>query len=282
MKDETQSPAPASAPEPDPDPQAAEPAPAPESDAAPAGSEPNWVKDFGSPEANARFRYIYRNMRESERALREMAEINKTLSTRLAEMESHQIDRDRSGEMAMLQGQLHSAKEAGNTAAESAITARIATLAAQPKPEARAVPEVNVPSMALSMLNDWKFETDAAGNFVRPWAHNGHPRFQEAYQAVAAARQQYGEDVVSILRAADERMGMKKSPVRNGANASGSAVLSGTGVRPASSGNATLTPEQRRVAERLGLDPERYLKQLRMIEKNEPAVAASFTKRKSA
>jgi hypothetical protein len=157
------------------------------------------------------------------------------------------------------------AKEQGNVAEEVRLQGELATISQRvQKPVPLAPPPAPTPP-EVTYVSEWSREVGQDGNFRRPWALEGHPRYAEAYNFIANLTQdpRYSGNTDAILAAADRHMGLSQGQARP----PGAAVLSGGQVRPSVDSEVQLSPDQLRIAQKLGIAPKAYAAQQAMINK---------------
>src|SRR3546814_20946933 len=92
----------------------------------------------------------------------------------------------------------------------------------------------------VKYVRDWSHETAEDGSFLRPWAIEGHPRYQEAFEITRQIAGQT-DDVDLILKHVDEKMGHKPRRQTTG-------TVLGSGGRPPKSKEIQLSDAPRRRA----------------------------------
>ena len=233
-------------------------------DAPPATETPEGTDfvDFKSlpPEVEARFRRIYRNMKEFEQSAQLLAEQNRQLDQRLRSFTSNQ-DVDRARDLlGDLRQQKIKALETANYAEVAKLDEQIAVLApriaestlrhkAPPVATEPAAPKANGLSREeVQTVAEWASRTDANGNFLRPWALPNHPKHNETIRALTEISQEpefKDVPIETILRETDKRMAGRRPPTN------GTAVLASGSTRAPAATVATLTPAQKQAAEKM-------------------------------
>lgn len=169
-----------------------------------------FVNDFGSPEANARFKTIYGHMKEYERAIGTFREHNNKLQERLDRLEYAAQEQANKIEAANLRSHLRAAKEAGNTDAEVDIQSKLVAVQSKKPVMTERLPDVEVPDMAVVTIRQWSNEITEDNEFVRPWAQPSHPKYNIVTAIAKQLIDEYGQDLDKILPMIDERMNVKK------------------------------------------------------------------------
>lgn len=217
------------------------------------------------PELKPRFNRIYHNMKEFERDNALLRQHISQVTQAFNEYQAAQATNAETVQRQQIMARMVQAKEQGNVAEEVRLQGELATLGQRvPKPAPLAAPPAAVPP-EVSYVSEWSREVAPDGNFKRPWALEGHPRYAEAYNFIAGLTQdpRYAGNTDAILAAADRHMGVANGQVRP----PGAVVMSGGQVRPQETGEVTLSPDQLRVAQRLGITPKAYAAQLGLISK---------------
>ena len=240
-------------------------APAVEAKTDPDGTE--WVDDqeWGSPKAKARFERVYGHLKSGERKFQELQKHNQLLAAKLEELIAKHDTAEVNTRVGQIQAAIADAKNKGDAKAEAHLQVML-TQELQPKQrQAIPVPQItdDVPTLDLSEAQAWEAETDTDGNFLRPWAQPSHPRYGEVHRLTTQliGDPGFGSDVPKILAEIDKRMGTKKPQRR----APGPGALT-SGGRPASTKGIELTAEQLNVARKMGITPQDYAKQVKLLQ----------------
>lgn len=267
-------PEPAPGPEPTPDPEqepqpepSPEPEPDPEAKGEPGdGYEQVDFKNDPPEKVEARFGRIYRQLKvqddklnQSDAALRQMAEDNHALMQRLSKQERAQTEAQTNAEIGNIQAQITAAAENGQYDEVARLTTYLTTKSAdlavsraapEPEPEAAPEPAPAIDPAAQREVNLWANETGDDGQYLRPWAVDGHPQQQEALsigRQIFADPEWADRSLVSRLGEIERRM----TPEKPKSKPSPAPVLSGEGDirQPAPKPETTLSADQKRVAE---------------------------------
>jgi hypothetical protein len=215
------------------------------------------------PELKPRFNRIYHNLKEFERdngALRQhiaqLTEVVNGMQTGQAQAQE-QVQRQR-----ILQ-QIVQAKEAGNIAEEVRLQGELATVGQRVTKPVTLPPPPPGQSADIAVVEQWSREVAGDGNFRRPWALEGHPRYSEAYNLVASlvSDARYAGNTDAILAEVDRRMGLQG----NGTRPPGATVLSGGQVRPQVEAEVQLSPDELNMARKFGISPKDYALQQKLI-----------------
>jgi hypothetical protein len=216
-------------------------------------------------ELKPRFNRLYHNMKEYERENATLRQHVGQLTQAVNEWQASQATNAETIQRQQLMARMVQAKEQGNVAEEVRLQGELATLGQRvQKPAPLAPPPAPVPP-EVTYVSEWSREVGQDGNFRRPWALEGHPRYAEAYNFIANLTQdpRYSGNTDAILAAADRHMGLSQGQPRP----PGAAVLSGGQVRPSVDSEVQLSPDQLRIAQKLGIAPKAYAAQQAMINK---------------
>jgi hypothetical protein len=216
-------------------------------------------------ELRPRFNRLYHNMKEYERENSTLRQHVGQLTQAVNEWQASLATNAETAQRQQLMARMVQAKEQGNVAEEVRLQGELATLGQRvPKPAPLAPPPAPIPP-EVTYVSEWSREVGQDGNFRRPWALEGHPRYAEAYNFIANLTQdpRYAGNTDAILAAADRHMGLSQGQPRP----PGAAVLSGGQVRPSVDAEVQLSPDQLRIAQKLGIAPKAYAAQQAMINK---------------
>jgi hypothetical protein len=216
-------------------------------------------------ELKPRFNRLYHNMKEYERENATLRQHVGQLTQAVNEWQASQATNAETVQRQQLMARMVQAKEQGNVAEEVRLQGELATISQRvQKPVPLAPPPAPTPP-EVTYVSEWSREVGQDGNFRRPWALEGHPRYAEAYNFIANLTQdpRYSGNTDAILAAADRHMGLSQGQPRP----PGAAVLSGGQVRPSVDSEVQLSPDQLRIAQKLGIAPKAYAAQQAMINK---------------
>jgi hypothetical protein len=159
--------------------------------------------------------------------------------------------------------QIVQAKEAGNIAEEVRLQGELATVGQRVTKPVTLPPPPPGQSADIAVVEQWSREVAGDGNFRRPWALEGHPRYSEAYNLVASlvSDARYAGNTDAILAEVDRRMGLQG----NGTRPPGATVLSGGQVRPQVEAEVQLSPDELNMARKFGISPKDYALQQKLI-----------------
>lgn len=228
----------------------------------PVGTE--WTDMSGlTPQQKSRFDRIYWNMKEHEQTIGQLRDHSLRLAQVVQEMQSRGADATEAVQRQGLMQRLLTAKETGNIQEEVRIQGEMSTLAQRiPRPTQIPIPPAP-PNPDIMTVEQWSREVGSDGNFRRPWALEGHPRYQEVYNLVAGLvnNPQLVGNTEAILSEVDRRMGSSL------ARPAGATVMSPGQVRPQQGEEIALDPDEIRQAQKFGMTPKQYADQKVMIGK---------------
>lgn len=209
-----------------------------------------------------RFKRLYANMKDYERRAGEATEAhkallnhNKLLADKLDELQQGQHE----DKLGTLQERIKTAATEGDVDAVAELTAELAKqnapVAVQPKQ-----PATNglLTPQGAQRVELWAAERDEEGHYKRPWALAHHPKQAEVV-AMAQAYLLSGTPLEEALSLVEQKMNgqsteKKKAP-------SGDPLPSGD-ASGSPKGKLKLSDDQIRAAQKMGVTPEAYAKQL--------------------
>jgi DNA polymerase I-like protein with 3'-5' exonuclease and polymerase domains len=221
----------------------------------------DWVDDaeWGSQKAKARFTRVYGHLKNTERGMTALQEHNRALTSKLEELIAKQETSEVNTRVGQIEAALAAATEKGDARAQAQLQVLL-TKELQPKPKTTlSLPEIQTPNVDVSEAMEWESEVDASGNFLRPWAQQTHPKYQEVHNLTKQliGDPSFGNDVPKILAEIDKRMGTQKK------RAPGPGALS-SGTRPSTT-STKLSDDELRVAKNMGITPQDYAKQKQLL-----------------
>ena len=225
------------------------------------GKPEGWDQVELPPPVQKRFNRIYAEMKQSHNDVLALAATNRQLLESVERLSSRQDGKDTDEKADMLKDRKVDAREKGNFAAVAELDDQLAKLRTPAPVQAKAQPAPakeqrgGITPEQAEVIVEWAQETDEDGNFKRPWAHEGHPKHEQMAEAASMLMGDMklrARGVAAVLDEIDKKMGM-------GGRRSVAAVLSGDGGRPAEK-TKTLTADEKRVVQLMGITEERYLK----------------------
>lgn len=228
------------------------------------GGEPDGTDfvEFSDPAVEARFKRVYGHMKSWERSFQALAEHNRQLTETVEQLRAQTAAKQRDSEVGRILAQIRQAKANGDIDQETMLLNRLSEVRAQPipGPESDPLPEPPAPpSIDMEAVNDWAHEVDPrTGQFKRPWALYGHPRYHEALRVTQEALQQYPDDLDKVLAVVERRMGGQRPTA---------SVIPNSEGRPRATASVELTDVEKEVAQRMGVSFEAYAKQKELIRK---------------
>ncbi len=229
--------------------------------------------EFKDPQDAARFKRIYGHVKRNERIIGVMAsdnralfDANQKLVDRLANLEKFLTEKGSADAIVLLTRERQAAIDSGDLARVADLSDKIAEVkvktelhkARQVKPQPRLTPQPLPPQDFLGddrrvAFQAWADERTPDGGFERPWAREGHPKFQRAVEMAASVLNDPEYQDASnemVLREVDRLMGHSKTKK--------AAVLSGHEGTPGKTKETRLNADQLAVAKKMGIDPDRY------------------------
>jgi hypothetical protein len=221
--------------------------------------------DF-SPEQKRRFDRIYFNMKEYERDNSALRQHIAQLTEAVNAMQAGSAQQQEAVQRQRIMQQMLQAKEAGNIQEEVRLQGELTTLGQRAPKPVPLPPPPQTQNADISAVESWSREVAGDGNFKRPWALEGHPRYAEAYNLVASmvTDPRFNGNTDAILAEVDRRMGVQGTHPRP----PGATVLSGGQVRPQVETEAQLSQDELQVARKMGLSPKDYALQVKLINQH--------------
>lgn len=148
-----------------------------------------WGRVDLPPEAQRRFNRLYAQIKTQERIQARLAADNAALADKLAALENKSLVQDHTKDLASLKAARKQAWIDGNLDLADELDEKIyefrtnAPKVDQPKTTQTQVPQI--PSAIQARVADWIGEADEEGNLLRPYAHPGHPKFEQFKNIVA-------------------------------------------------------------------------------------------------
>lgn len=212
-----------------------------------------------------RFKRLYSDFKTTERALKELRDVNTAVMAKLDRIESTSTSERITNHLATIKAAIKTAADEGDISKVVALTdtltdwkVKIAT-AQKPSPAVKKEPQPEpehetgrqLSKNETGVVNDWINEQDDDGRALRPWAQDGHRLQQKAIKMVHAvlADEEYRDaDIAEVLGEVDRLMDRGGGPVKRSA----AAVLDPDSGPSRSKGRvAPLSDDEKRVAERM-------------------------------
>jgi len=204
--------------------------------------------EFENPETEARFKRVYFNMKQYERAVDQTTADNRKLLERIEKMESEQAEKSSSEQTAKLREAEKAAMEEGDYEKAQTARDRITDLKVDskiPKPEVKEEEPWLTPEREDYMA-EWASQRDEKGVLLRPWADPEHENHQKMVQlAEDLVKENPNISLVGLLDHW-EIAARRAAPKRTAA-----AVLPGSGdVRP-NTKKMTLSEDEKLIVRRM-------------------------------
>lgn len=210
-----------------------------------------------------RFNRIYASMKQSEGAMKQMAEDHRKMVEKIHTLEGQLTSKEREDRKTVLMEQKAAAMDEGDNKRVVDIDEQLATLRqpvqAEPQPELPPDPGWFTPARQDALIK-WASETTDQGEAKRPWAQEGHPKNARAVEitnAVINDPEFAGAEISEILGEVDRLMAPRRTAP------SAPAVMSGnSSARPKEKSTPKLTQDQLAIAKVMGVSPKDYAKAL--------------------
>ena len=215
------------------------------------------------PEAEARFKRIYGNMKQWERIAGERIETEKQLRDRIDKLEDQLGKKESDDRISELKAAEKEALEAGEYDRASQVRDEITDIKVDSKipketKKAEAPPEASdwLTPEREERINRWAWERSDKGELLRPWADPNHPEHKNAIrQMELCVEENPGIELDEILAETDKIMGQRvkrtAAPVLSG----------GSDVRPKET-KVSLSEDEKLVARKMyaSLSPDEAVK----------------------
>lgn len=205
-------------------------------------------------EIENRFKGLYNRVKTLQRGQGALTEHNQAIAAKLDEVLNRADKSDTDSRLSRLQENRKTALDNGDMDAYGKISDQIMDVKVQSKTVAEKPPTVAPSSKAdVDSINAWTYETDDAGQLIRPWAVDPSKQ-ADLERAGQSARKAVGEDASlhDVLDEIDRSMRPKPQ---------GGTVMSG-GSPPPKKGGIELSADQKRTAANMGISEDAYAKQV--------------------
>ncbi|RJO72855.1 MAG: hypothetical protein C4523_02470 [Myxococcales bacterium] len=196
-----------------------------------------------------RFKRLYWNLKEHERALVDIGSRYKVVEDELLNLKQNHVNQKTEDELTGLRREKIAALERADYVRAAELDEKIFEIKAQPKKAEVKQPETTEAQLGpteMAAYQMWSGQTDQNGNLMRPWTQKTHPLFSKAMaevHAVGADPRFSGEPVEKILQEIDRRMGITGRPAAQ-------QVLGASQTRQVDK-KIALSEDEKRVARRL-------------------------------
>lgn len=224
--------------------------------------------EFSTPEEEARFKRVYGHMKQNERKVHELAEMNRNLIEKVEAIEADRSEEKTQDQLSDLKQAERQALEEGDFETAQQKRDQITELQIpkeETKEETQERPAWFTPERE-TVLVEWAFETDSQGKAVRPWADPKHARHQSAMTHAAALMDEIpaGADEDEAMQQVFDKLDLLMGTEKPKATRKTPGVLSNDGNhRESESKEPQLTRDQKSIATAMypKLPPEEAYKQ---------------------
>lgn len=235
-----------------------------------------------TPEQQARFDRVYRQVKATDRKNEALRQWNEQLQSRIEKIESSHDSRQSEDVERDLRKQLVEANQALDYEKAADLQVKLADVAAerklasvlkkqapqqqQPKPQVQQQDDgddIFTPDEA-AVIKSWSEQRDATGKKVRPWTDGGHELSQDAVEEmrlILTSPRYSNLTMGQKLTELDKRMGLVRKEITT------SQVLPGNLTNTKKTKTIELTREQEAMADRMGVSKEAYKKQLQLMQR---------------
>lgn len=222
--------------------------------------------DFSTPEQEAKFNYVYKQVKMSDARNQMLTEMLQTQQGQLDELKTRFSNTDSADAERVLLTKIKTARDSGDDAAEIAAFNELVDFKAdkklnafrQPSPP----PQQNQETNYISGLMQ---ETDDAGQPLRPWLQEGHPEFMTAVNLLETKispkfkgdplfLQKSMYELDQVMRSKMTEQPPKTQPQLRAPNPMQGSNLTNTKQKT----TIKMTRQELDIAKKLGVDPKRY------------------------
>lgn len=226
--------------------------------------------DFSTPEQQSKFDYMYKQVKMSDARNQMLNDMLVQATKRIEEVEGRFKQTDSAEAERILLGKIKNARDIGDDAGEFAATSELIDFKADKKLSERnnfqqpQYQQYTTDNPEAKYVFDLMQETDATGQPLRPWLHDGNPLQAEAIQYIESVKTKYAGDPYAIPKILTEteqymrsKMTQKYPPSTPNTRApspmQGSNLTNNTGKT-----TIKMTRQELDIAKKLGVDPKRY------------------------
>jgi hypothetical protein len=239
------------------------------------GYDPIDLESASPEQVKTRLNYLYKQAKQGQKLqskVREFEDIMARQSQVIEDLHKGQIqlaDHLQGNKFAEVENQLRIQKqqayEAGDYAAMATIDDKLmevkiqkANNANKPKPQIQQRQPQQQPGVnqyeydeaaeyeGKDIAEAWRYEADATGNLIRPWAERDHPDFQSALAVTLSVLNNPSNAKLNMqqkLAIVDQRMGLSRKP-----SGGQQTVMNGGLNTPSRAAKITITPEMEKIA----------------------------------
>lgn len=234
-----------------------------------------WNEVEFNEQQQRRFNRMYAQVKQGERVMKQLAEDNKKLISKIQDIETRTTEKEISDSETNLKAARRAAMEEGNFDDVDKYETELdklkeARLEARQKAQDEFKQEEDKDESGLSIedkqkLDVWAFEENGKGDLRRPYVDEGHPDhalFRHLADAVLTDKRMSGKSIEDYFEKVDKlcmEAGLLEKPKAKKQNPS---VLSNLAGEAKQKKQYTLTPEQRKVARMMNLTDAEYYESL--------------------
>lgn len=223
--------------------------------------------DFSTPEQEAKFNYVYKQVKMSDARNAMLTEMLQTQQTQLDELKTRFSNTDSADAEKMLFNKIKNARDSGDDAAEFAALNELVEFKADKKigafrSQPQQPPQMNNETQYITGLIQ---EMDDNGSPLRPWLQEGHPDFMTAVNLLETkiSPQFKGDplylqksmyELDQIMRNKMTDAPPKQQPQTRAPNPMQGSNLTNVTKKP----TIKMTRQELDIAKKLGVDPKKY------------------------
>lgn len=223
--------------------------------------------DFSTPEQEAKFNYVYKQVKMSDARNAMLTEMLQTQQSQLDDLKTRFSNTDSADAEKMLFNKIKSARDSGDDAAEFAALNELVEFKADKKisafkPQPQQPPQINNETQYITGLIQ---ETDDSGAPLRPWLQEGHPDFMTAVNLLETKiSPQFKGDPLYLQKSMYEldqimRNKMTDTPPKQQAQTRTPNPMQGSNLTNVTKKpTIKMTRQELDIARKLGVDPKKY------------------------
>lgn len=227
-----------------------------------------------NPDAQRKFDNMYKQVKMSDQRNKFLMEANEKALKRIEELENRFKDTDQAQAENIILQRIQEARDNGDTQAELKLISELTDFKAEQKikgikqPEKKQEPAVDygLPEEDIDYLKDVVFEKDASGNYIRPWLHEGNPRYQTTLRQSAIISAEV-EAELGYIDPREVMSRLEKVMNKPKPNPRAADPLQSSLTTKSPRGTLKLSQAEAAMAEKLGIDPKVYAQSRENLKK---------------
>lgn len=220
-----------------------------------------------TPEQQKRFNDVFKQAKMSDARNKMLTDMLTEQQRQLDEFRNRFQQTDAAEAENILIARIQEAREEGDTAKEFKLIGELTDFKAEAKikasmPKKETVTDLGLPPEEVNYIREAVFEQNESGQYVRPWLHEGNPRYKDTLRHAALISAQVQEelgqlDTAEVMARLDEVMN-KKAPPAPRANSRAPDPMGGNLTPRNPRGTLKLSAAEAEIARKLNIDPKVY------------------------